>query len=121
MQAGQALTSLHGGEDHSTWPPLGRAWVPPPRSHREPAAFWRAGRCGECGETHRTLISLRALAPGQEVPVARNTGPGLPGPAGGLLVTFDGGAREVDGQRVAGAGAVLWSPPDLDGQRRRLA
>ena len=36
-------------------------------------------------------------------------------------VTFDGGAREINGQRAAGAGAILWGPPQPDGSRPALA
>ena len=32
-------------------------------------------------------------------------------------VTFDGGARAIRGRRVAGAGALLWGPPDASGRR----
>ena len=35
-------------------------------------------------------------------------------------VTFDGGARTVEGVKVAGAGAVLWGPADVNRQRVRL-
>ena len=36
-------------------------------------------------------------------------------------VTFDGGAREVDGVRVAGAGAALWGQEDDQGRRQVVA
>ena len=36
-------------------------------------------------------------------------------------VTFDGGAREVNGTRRAGAGAALWGPDHGDGTRELVA
>ena len=36
-------------------------------------------------------------------------------------ITFDGGAREINDQRVAGACAILWNPVDSAGTRRQIA
>ena len=75
-----------------------------------------------CTAWRANLIALRDLEPGDEVTTQR-TGH-VAGPTGndhGLEVTFDGGARDVRGGRVAGAGAVLWGPPGESGERIRLA
>jgi len=36
------------------------------------------------------------------------------------LLTFDGGAREVDQEEVSSAAAILWGPRDGAGDRQRL-
>eukprot|EP00969_Alexandrium_andersonii_P316507 13982102-Alexandrium_andersonii.AAC.1 len=38
----------------------------------------------------------------------------------GLLITFGGSSRRVDGQVVAGGAAVIWSPPDAAGECSEL-
>ena len=38
-----------------------------------------------------------------------------------MEMTFDGGAREVNGRRVAGAGAVLWMVDGSAGGMRMIA
>ena len=81
---------------------------------------WQTGRCGCCGAHHATLVAGEDLPAGAELSVA-HSGPlaGAPSADGlpRVLVTFDGGARDVASRpgRVAGAAALLWSlsPDDL--------
>ncbi len=100
-------------------------WWPAPRvvAADQASAAWVGSRCPACGEFALSLTCLRPVRPGTELTVA--TAPailsGLPGVAPPFLVSFDGGARELRGSRVAGAGAALWGSPDPSGARRLLA
>ncbi len=97
--------------------------MPVPRltSPLEANAAWEIHRCPSCGLYVLCLLASRPLMPREEIvidslhpvfPPLRNPPP--------LEVTFDGGARCISGLRVAGAGAVLWGPEDLHGNRKRV-
>ena len=89
---------------------------------------WQSFRC-DCGTHWLVAQALRRIDAGALLagPRPPNTA-ALPAP-GGMLLSFDGGARrgigdaqlEAGEDPVAGAGALLWSEPDIDGRRRLLA
>ena len=84
--------------------------VAPPRTvpDAQATAEWRHTTCPSCGQHLLTLHALGALHTGTELTVAacRHIRPSQLLPT--TQITFDGGARSVEGRRVAGAGAALW-------------
>ena len=84
-------------------------------------AYWQVRRCHSCDTFTAVLVAASAIAQGEEVTVSEEyhvLGEYYPPPP--LEVTFDGGARDVGGIRVAGASAILWGPEDGQGDRSRL-
>jgi hypothetical protein len=115
------MACLHGQEARGLWPLLGGGirW-PAPRT--VPAAgataAWRIERCSQCTEWHGRLIATACLREGDEVTVG--SAPHVRGGDRDALayeVSFDGAVRSLRGQRVAGAGAVLWGPIGPDGRK----
>ena len=104
------------------WPFQSTAWWPQPRADEASAnASWEVSHCPECRKYAARLYAVRDIPAGEEI-IARPCRTFLASPVRFLrfLITFDGGAREIRGRRVAGAGAILWGPPDLNGDRPRL-
>ena len=99
------------------WLPVGKGWIPQPDvSTKEANASWCRGTCPRC-RSHRLYIKAdRDIPKGQEIKVAPSRLVYHPGTDRDMEVTFDGGAREVRGRRVAGAAAVLWLPDPLGGE-----
>ena len=130
VDAGRTLFALHAATVPAVWPVRPEAVFGQTLTGRDADhnMGWRSFRC-DCG-THWLVaqasrrIEAGALLVGPRPP---NTA-ALPAP-GGMLLSFDGGARRGIGEArleagedpVAGAGALLWSEPDVDGRRRLLA
>jgi len=99
----------------------GPGWFPSPRvSAENHNARWSPHFCGACERHCLALITTAGMAPNDEIVVPSAPFPDSDKAQWPLEVTFDGGARTLDGdQKVAGAGATLWrhrrdgGPPDL--------
>ena len=99
----------------------GPGWFPSPRvSADNHNARWSPHFCGACERHCLSLITTTSIAPNDEIIVPSAPFPDTDKAQWPLEVTFDGGARTLDGdQKVAGAGATLWrhrrdgGPPDL--------
>ena len=99
----------------------GPGWFPSPRVATEGHnAFWSPHFCGACQKHCLALISSTTLDANDEIVVPSAPFPDTDRAQWPLEVTFDGGARTLDGDhKVAGAGATLWrhrrdgGPPDL--------
>ena len=75
------------------------------------SAIWAVTRCPACQEYRASLQATRDVRGDEELTVAGDRlilGAEEQWP---FEVTFDGGAREINGQSAAGAGAILWGPP----------
>ena len=124
LEGGQCVAVLFGAEAAGRWPACVRGWWPRPRVQCGLVGNvdWVVRRCAECRGWEASLFATRNVATGEEL-VATSSGPIL----GGLErewpyeVTFDGGAREIRGRRLTGAGAIVWGPSDSDGIRAVIA
>jgi len=118
-----SLAVLYGESPRCLWPLLHRGGWPRPRTDRLCAnACWRVNRCGECGCWRSTLLCLAGLQIGAEVVVAEDdTNLGRADAMWTYEISFDGGAREVRGRRVAGAGVAIFGARGADGVRQRVA
>ena len=76
----------------------------------EANAVWNTERCHACGQQVRHLRALRDIQQHEEITIPRghsgNIGWAAEHP--GTIITFDGGAREIQGQRVAAGAAIHW-------------
>lgn len=121
IKQGQAIGALVSDSAKARWPLQQKGWWPRPRVGDDHNATWELRRCRDC-QTHAIILTaVKQIKKGSEIIVdrcchvyhsERFTSPNFE-------VTFDGGAREIDGQKVAGAGAALWSPTDHNGDRQR--
>ena len=128
---GSCMLSLSTPTTPATWPfgmdgPMG---LPISDAEGEHNIEWRCARCPECQNWKLAAwatrdIEVGSLLRGPEPPrtlklhAARTAN---------YLVAFDGGARHrspdnqlPEGPRAAGAGAILWGPPDQNGSRACL-
>ena len=105
------------------WPIQSVRWWPQPRADgAAPNAAWHISRCDRCGLYSAQLHALSHVLPGAELRVEpSSTFLSAVSRSPNFLATFDGGAKLVRGQQVAGAGAILWGPRDDLGSRHRLA
>ena len=112
---GTIVGRLTGDQPQGLWAVAHRRWWPPPRSVAAAAATaeWRHRRCPTCGDYVVDLIASVTLQEGAELTV--DASPHILGNTDLVPweVTFDGGARALQGRRVAGAGALLWGPPTV--------
>ena len=124
IRQGQVIGHFVCDEQQARWPVHSKQWFPPPRmvEQRNANAEWRSHQCPLCGTWHNKLVAIKDMRPGQEVTCEANGGFYHGGEflAPEYEVTFDGGARCIDGRRVAGSGAVLWGPVEHDASRQRL-
>ena len=78
-------------------------------------------RCAECGDWEACLNTVSGVNEGEELTVGDDHcilgGQGAEWP---IEMTFDGGAREINGRRVAGAGAILWKSDGETGRMRMI-
>ena len=116
LAAGETAVVQVADAAMSMWPAEGRGWCPPPRTvdDGEANCDWHLARCGEC-RRYRRLLRVRVnLRGGTELTIPHGCGGniGWSGEVGGTLISFDGGAREVRGRRVAGGAAILWGIED---------
>ena len=76
----------------------------------EANAYWSTGRCRECGQQTRHLRALQEIAQHSEVtiPLGHSGNIGWAAEHPGTIITFDGGAREVRGHKVAAGAAIHW-------------
>ena len=120
---GEALLVVTGAAPMGAWVPAGTGWLPRPAVCGPAAtARWEVDRCRACRDWRATLRAAGDLQAGAEVTVPHRE-PVLGGPTADwdYEVSFDGGARDIDGHRVAGAAAVLWGPPAEGGDRPAVA
>ena len=113
--AGTSILALRSDQRHGGWLLAGPGWVPMPRCDRESHnATWIETYCSHCFSHRATLQTIRPALARQEVIVDRSPFPNTDTHAWPLEVTFDGGARALQGDnKVGGAGATLWHhPPD---------
>ena len=114
VPVGGLLGVHYAATSRATWTPPCRGWWPLPRAvlaHLANSA-WVVSRCQHCRQWQAALIAVARVHRGDEITVRDNAH--VLGGSGGAMdieCTFDGGAREVNGARVAGAGAILWGPP----------
>ena len=112
LAAGESAMVQVADAAMALWPAEGRRWCPPPRTVDDGDANcdWHLLRCGECRRYRRLLRARTDLHGGTELTIPHGLGGniGWSGEVGGTLVSFDGGAREVRGRRVAGGAAILW-------------
>ena len=104
------MTTLFCETRSGSWPVVGPHWFPRPRVV-DPAsanARWFSSVCDGCGCFVHRLTACLPMASGDEVTTPDR------GPDSSFLaswdfeVSFDGGARTVRGQKVAGASAIVW-------------
>ena len=93
------------------------AWlVPPdgwwPRPRRVPAqeanAAWTTTYCRHCNTYHASLHALRDIPYDTEITVLSNPSPDYEDALWPYELTFDGGARRIQQEQVAGGGVTLW-------------
>ena len=94
----------------------GQVLVPPPRPDGadNANAYWHTIRCPECGHHRRRLCALRAIQAMEEItiPHGHSGNIGWAAEHPGTIISFDGGAREVQGHQVAAGAAILWELDD---------
>eukprot|EP00972_Heterocapsa_arctica_P101770 14993927-Heterocapsa_arctica.AAC.1 len=115
---GQRVHCLVSTGHRAHWPLPGKGWWPSPRAVPVTAATarWIHTRC-TCGLYQAELVAATPLKPGEELTVAdQGHALNFEDPPG-TEITWDGGAKSVNGVRVAGAAAILWGPPDQFGDR----
>jgi hypothetical protein len=116
---GGVLACLFGREERNLWPVGGGLCWPAPRlvAAASANAVWNNSRCCDCRGWLARLIATECIQAGSEITVA-SAHPirGGDRDALGHEVSFDGAVRTVAGTRVAGAGAVLWSPIGANGR-----
>ena len=124
IRVNDALGALYGDFPTGRWPLASHGWWPPPRiSHGDDCnAEWRESHCPFCGTQYLHLVATKNIGRHSEVIVSPHRHV-LEGHFDDFAyeITFDGGAREINEQRVAGACAILWSPVDHTGARQQLA
>ena len=108
---GRTLATLRADTATAAWMPPGPGWWPRPRCvpSAEANAEWQVTQCPHCRGHRACLRALSALDADAEVLVSGNPSPAWDDFAWPLEATFDGGARTVNGRRVAGAGVALWA------------
>ena len=121
--AGDLLLQLQGPEATNGWLLACPGWVPPPRvDPLEANARWQVNYCPNCDMHIASLYATLPLGPQQEVVCRSAPFPDVDTIRYPYEVTFDGGARFVDGERkVAGAGSTLWHFPPNGGEPIHLA
>ena len=73
-------------------------------------------RCPGCREWKGTLVTVGAVEPGDELTVCEEEDiVGGRGDEWPMEMAFGGGAREVNGRRVVGAGAIVWRVDEATG------
>ena len=107
----QLLATTFAEAPIATWLLPGQGWWPRPRrtTAQEANAIWTVSRCPECRGYQAQLRAIGAIRTGDDVCTTDNPSPEWDDAAWPYELTFDGGARQVDGTWVAGAGAVLWA------------
>ena len=73
------------------------------------------------GEWHMSIFANRPIGKGELISLHTDDIPSRPIYSTFLAITFDGGSRAKNGRRVAGAGAILWSPCDHEGNREFIS
>jgi len=104
--------TLWGASAAAAWPVAAAGWWPAPRTVEAASAncVLTLGRCSGCGTRVARLQASSMVAVGSELTVSSAAHVLTPPVPFAYEVTFDGGAREVAGRRVAGAAAILWGP-----------
>ena len=110
VPAGRDLAVLYGESNACHWPLAARGWWPRPRaSHAEANAQWDVVWRLQCRAWRTALRTFAPIPCGSEIVV--DDDPCVLG-AGGTYwqfeVSFDGGAKEIGGRRVAGGGVAVW-------------
>ena len=115
--SGTPLLLLEGERCTNGWLLAGPGWIPPPRVDPAQAnAEWRVSYCTACNKHVARLTALTHLDAETEVVCPSLPAPDLDTIMWPYEVTFDGGARYIDGDRkVAGAAATLWHYPSHGG------
>ena len=118
------MAAMYAAKSRARWLVASAGWWPRPRrvEDGEHNAEWRTYRCPECREWKGTLVTTRAVARGEEMTVREEEN--IIGGGDGewpIEMTFVGGAREVNGRRVAGAGAIVWVATERVGGRAMAA
>ena len=96
--------------------PLAAWLVPPdgwwPRPRRVPPheanAAWTTTYCRHCNTHHASLHALCHIPYDTEITVPSNPSPDYEDALWPFELTFDGGARRIQNDQVAGGGATLW-------------
>ena len=119
---GEILATLCSTGQLAHWSLPGKAWWPAPRI--APAtvstAVWQIAKCN-CGYYIATLRATMDVLQGCEITVTFQDHVVNFDYSPNVEITWDGGAKEVDGVRVAGAAAILWGPSDRSGDRNPIA
>lgn len=109
---GSPVAAHRGEEALAAWPAEGRHWFPPPRPVEGAAAnaVWHTERCHACGQHVRHLQALQDIQQHEEVtiPLGHSGNIGWAAEHPGTIITFNGGAREIQGQKVAAGAAIHW-------------
>ena len=118
---GDPITAQFAEEAAASWPAEGPHWFPPPRpvAPQLASTIWHLTRCWDCGHHRRILRAAVDLGPDDEITIAlgQSGNTGWAAEQTGMIVTFDGGARPVQGRNVAAGAAVLWGH-DTQGEWR---
>eukprot|EP00959_Pyramimonas_sp_CCMP1952_P205934 4306264-Pyramimonas_sp.AAC.1 len=78
--------------------PPGQGWFPCPRDENNPTANLTSTYCRECRAHTTTLTANADLEPGDEVAVRSSPFPDTNSTQWPCEVTFDGGARSIEGR-----------------------
>ena len=120
---GTTMASVYGVSRRGRWQIASTGWWPRPRKVLSGGqnAEWELRRCEECGDWEACLNTVSGVNEGEELTVGDDHcilgGQGAEWP---IEMTFDGGAREINGRRVAGAGAILWKSDGETGRMRMI-
>eukprot|EP00974_Lingulodinium_polyedra_P045542 4365649-Lingulodinium_polyedra.AAC.1 len=97
---GTVLLCQTAGSPRALWPITGQEWTPPPATVTADAtnARWAIVHCQDCQYFRRLLTATRHIPDGEQICVSHMDGSTLLPPATtDVMITFDGGAHEVDG------------------------
>ena len=93
---------MYGAGRRGRWQIASAGWWPRPRRVQEGRhnAGWELRRCDQCSEWEARLITVARVEEGEELEVDDDQCiMGTRGRAWPLEMTFDGGAREINGRR----------------------